>query len=242
MTYKIYIQAQNGFPVEWCTSAYMGFRAKQSDIYFFENINEVPISKYVILVASIENTNTYLKELGLPPKLALNIPDELMCYTGRYIQYMTVGEFKNQYPSNDMFPLFVKPNKYSKEFIGGIVESKESFNNCFYDVSNDKELLVSEIVNFVSEYRGYVIDKELRGIKHYKGDFRIFPDMTVIDSAISDYTSQPIGYSIDFGITDDGRTLLVECNDGYSLGNYGLNDVTYSTLLARRWIEMTKNI
>lgn len=70
----------------------------------------------------------------------------------------------------------------------------------------------------------------------------MFPDMTIIDSAIKDYISQPIGYSIDFGITDDGRTLLVECNDGYSLGNYGVNDVTYSTLLARRWIEMIKNI
>lgn len=155
---------------------------------------------------------------------------------------MTVSEFKNKHISNDMFPIFVKPNKYSKEFIGGVAESKQSFNNCFYDVSDDKELLVSEVVNFVSEYRGYVIDKELRGIKHYQGDFRVFPDMTIIDSAIKDYISQPIGYSIDFGITDDGKTLLVECNDGYSLGNYGLNDVTYSTLLARRWIEMTKNI
>ena len=64
MTYKVYIQAQNNFPIaDWAVSAYMGFRAKQSDIYFFEDINEVPISKYVILVASIENTNIYLKTI-----------------------------------------------------------------------------------------------------------------------------------------------------------------------------------
>lgn len=125
MTYKVYIQAQNNFPIaDWAVSAYMEFRAKQSDIYFFEDINEVPISKYVILVASIENTNIYLKELGLSPKLALNIPSELYKYAGRYIQYMTVGEFKNKHISNDMFPIFVKPNKYSKEFIGGVAESK----------------------------------------------------------------------------------------------------------------------
>ena len=70
------------------------------------------------------------------------------------------------------------------------------------------------------------------------GDFRIFPDMNVIDNAIMDYKSQPAGYSIDFGITSDGRTLLIECNDGWSLGNYGLNDVTYSTLLAKRWVQL----
>lgn len=238
MIYKVYIQAQDGFPVAWCTSAFVGFRAKQSDIYFFEDINEVPISKYVILVASIENTNTYLQSLGLPPKISLNIPEELISYAGREIQFMTVGDFKKL----NKFPIFVKPNGRSKEFIGGVVEKQSTIDNCFHDVDDSRPVLVSEVVNFVSEYRGYVIDGELRGIKHYSGDFRVFPDMKIIDQAIKDYTLQPVGYSIDFGITDDGRTLLIECNDGWSLGNYGLNDVTYSTLLARRWIEMTKNL
>ncbi len=29
-------------------------------------------------------------------------------------------------------------------------------------------------------------------------------------------------FSMDFGLTDDGRTLLIEVNDGYSIGCYGL--------------------
>lgn len=239
MNYKIYIQSINGFPIgDWACSAYLGFKSKQADIYFFEDINEVPISKYVILVSSIENTNVYLESLGLPPKMGLNIPIELMKYADRDIRYMTVGEFKKL----NVFPIFVKPNGKAKEFIGGVVEKQSTVDNAFFGVSDDKLAMVSEVVNFVSEYRGYVIDKELKGIKHYSGDFRIFPDMNIIDQAIKDYTSQPAGYSIDFGITDDGRTLLVECNDGWSLGNYGLNDVTYSTLLTKRWLQLTKDI
>ena len=74
------------------------------------------------------------------------------------------------------------------------------------------------------------------------GSFRVFPDMNIVDAAISEYKSQPAGYSIDFGVTNDGRTLLIECNDGWSLGNYGLNDVTYSTLLAKRWLQLMATI
>ena len=244
MTYKIYIQAQNGFPIsDWAASAYFGFRQKQSDIYFFEDIEQVPVSKYVILIASIENTNVYLEKLRLPPKMSINIPQELISYAGREISFMTLGEFKKM----DKFPIFVKPNGRSKEFIAGVVDNKKVLEYAFYGIDDDRPVLVSEVVDFVSEYRGYVIGGELKGIKHYAGDFRMFPDMGVIDQAIKDYVTQPIGYSIDFGVVIDvgnkkQDTLLIEINDGFALGNYGLNDVTYSTLLARRWIQMINKI
>ena len=238
MNYKIYIQAFNNFPIaDWAVDAYLGFKQKQADIYFFENIEEVPVSKNVILVAFIEDTNKYLNKLGLPPKHALNIPVELMKYAGREIRYMSMKEFKQ----DRKLPIFVKPNRRSKEFGAGVITKEESRQMFFNDVTDDTPVLVSDVVDFVSEYRGYVIDKELKGIKHYLGDFRIFPDIGIIDQAIKDYTTQPVGYSIDFGVTGDGRTLLVECNDGWSLGNYGLDHVTYSTLLARRWLQLIQN-
>lgn len=239
MNYKIYIQSMNNFPIaDWAVSAYMGFREKQSNIIFFEDIEEVPTSKYNIVVAYIEDTNKYLERMGLSPKMALNIPTELEKYTGREIKYMTMKEFKE----DPILPIFVKPARKSKEFQAGVITKPDSKKFFFGSHPDDTPVLVSEVVDFVSEYRGYVIDGELKGIKHYMGDFRIFPDMKIIDSAISEYKSQPAGYSIDFGVTSDGRTLLIECNDGWSLGNYGLNDVTYSTLLAKRWIQLMSEI
>lgn len=239
MKYKVYIQAFNNFPIaDWAVSAYMGFREKQMDIIFFEDIDEVPVSKYNILVAYIEETNKYLEKLGIERKRALNIPIDLFSYAGRELFLATLGDLRKGLVE---LPIFVKPAIYSKAFIAGVITKPETIY-AFKDFSDDTELFFSEVIDIVSEYRGYVIDGELKGLKHYMGNIRIFPDVTVIDNAISSYKNAPVGYSIDFGITRDGRTLLIECNDGWSLGNYGLNDVTYSTLLAKRWIELTKSV
>lgn len=225
----------NNFPIDdWAVSAYIGFKEKQANIIFFEEIEEVPSSPYNIVVAYIEDTNKYFERMGLPPKLALNIPKEIEKYAGREIRYMTMGEFKK----DTQIPVFVKPARRSKEFVSGVLTKQKNKEFFFNSHPDDTPVLVSEVVDFVSEYRGYVIDGVLKGIKHYIGDFRVFPDMNVVDSAINDYITQPAGYSIDFGITSDGRTLLIECNDGWSLGNYGLDHVTYSNLLAKRWIQL----
>lgn len=48
----------------------------------------------------------------------------------------------------------------------------------------------------------------------------------------------PAGCALDFGVTEDGRTLLIEMNDGYSLGFYGLEPALYARVLAARWAEL----
>jgi len=243
MDFKIYIQAANGFPIaDWAASAYMGFKEKGANVILFSQIEEVPLSRANIVVAFIQDTNKYIERLGGKPINALNIPPELMPYTGREIRYMT----KEQFMNDRVLPIFVKPNGLAKEYSDvltpGVLTKESSRTMFFNDVPDHCPLLVSEVVDFVSEYRGYVIDGQLKGIKHYQGDFRVFPDMKVIDKAIADYHTQPVGYAIDFGVTSDGRTLLIECNAGSSLGNYGLDDKTYSLLLAKYWIWMIKQI
>ena len=56
---------------------------------------------------------------------------------------------------------------------------------------------------------------------------------------MSDYKSAPNGFALDFGLTKDGRTILIEVNDGYSTGNFGLVSVDYAKLLSARWAEIT---
>lgn len=43
---------------------------------------------------------------------------------------------------------------------------------------------------------------------------------------------------MDICVTDDGRTLLVEFNDTYSLGCYGLNDIQCAKLISARWSQL----
>ncbi len=52
-----------------------------------------------------------------------------------------------------------------------------------------------------------------------------------------EYRDAPAGYGIDFGVTADRQTLLVEVNDGYALGCYGLQHDLYAQLLSARWSE-----
>lgn len=249
MEYKIFIESFNKFPIDSnAVSAYLGFKEKQASVFLFEDFEELedrPISRTNIIVGYIQTIRKYFDLLGVTVNDNFSIPPELEKYLGRKITYTTLGEFKR----TAKVPVFIKPTR-TKEFVAGVITKLENIPFFFKDkpdekmdfdptyVPDDTSVLLSEVVDFVSEYRCYVIDGELKGIKHYMGDIRVFPNTAVIDLAISDFTTAPVGYAIDFGITRDGRTLLVEANDGWGLGNYGLNDVTYSTLLAKRWLQI----
>jgi len=236
---KIYIQGVNGFPAQdWCVSAYMGFRAKGGEIKLYEDIKYVPTSRDILLVGPIDDTIAYFKRLGFTNiPTALNIPAELKQYAGRELNYMTMAEFRKQ----TKFPIFVKPNAIAKEFVAGVMFTPEDVVTIHKEVPDDMPVMTSEVVDFISEYRCYVIKGELVGILFYLGDLRVFPDVKIIDAAIADFKSAPAGYSLDFGITSDGRTLLIEAQDGWSLGNYGLEDKEYTKLLSSRWLEILKN-
>ncbi len=240
MNYKAYISALNNFPdSDDGLFAMLGFKEAQIDIVFFEDIEEVPKSKYNIVVGGINQINSYLSRFGIEPKQALNIPDELNHerYLKRKVTYTTMGEFRK---TKIIAPVFIKPNGLSKEFIAGVMTKQETMN-AFNDVADDRPILLSEVIDIVSEYRCYVYDKKLQGIHWYQGDFKIFPDIKLTEEMIAAYKSQPAGFSLDVGVTKDGHTVLVECNDGWALGNYGLQASKYTTLLMKRWMEIFKS-
>ena len=242
MNYKIYIQSLNNFPIaDWAVSAYQGFRDKQANIIFFEDIEEVPVSKANIVVAFIEDTNKYLEKLGLPPKQALNIPWQLKreAYLKRRIESCTM-RIVIENNTSEHWPLFIKPDGKAKEFVAGVVKNQRDATLYFNNIPLDTKILCSEVVDFVSEYRCYIINGVLKGMKHYLGDPFLVPNKDKVLQMIADYTEAPAGYSLDVGILSTGETVLVECNDGWSLGNYGLDHSIYSTLLATRWREMIK--
>ena len=64
-------------------------------------------------------------------------------------------------------------------------------------------------------------------------------DENIVLSAIDEFKNSPVSYSLDFGVTDDGKTLLVEANDTHSLGNYGLHPFQYARIISSRWAQMT---
>lgn len=243
MEHKVYIQSDNGWPLQdWLISAYMGFKEKGATVILFEDIEEIPKSRTNIVVAYIEDTRIYFEKMGIKLNENFSYPAELEKYYGRKIWTSTMGEFK----ANPVAPVFIKP-AFNKQFVSGPVTNIKNIPFLFKDdpedpsyAPDDAPAILAEMIDFVSEYRCYVADGELLAIQHYMGDIRIFPDVKVIDAALADYTTQSAGFALDFGITRDGKTLVVEANDGWSLGNYGLKDTVYARLLATRWRQIMK--
>ena len=102
----------------------------------------------------------------------------------------------------------------------------------------DTEVYCSEVVDFVSEWRCFLLYGRVIGIQYYYGNQDAHYDRAIIDAAVSAFPNMPAGCALDFGVTSDGRTLLIEMNDGYSLGTYGLEDTLYARLLSARWAEL----
>lgn len=140
----------------------------------------------------------------------------------------------------DNWNVFIKPVE-DKKFTGVVVRGTKDLVGCG-TYGEDPEILCSEVVNFVTEWRCFVRHGKILDIRRYKGNWRLHFDYKVVENLVLHYKSAPNGYAVDFGLTDKGDTLLIEVNDGYDLGHYGLFSLDYAKLLSARWSELTSTI
>jgi hypothetical protein len=106
-------------------------------------------------------------------------------------------------------------------------------------------LLCSEVVTWKSELRAFVLRGKVVGIRHYLGDPSVLVDGAVVQEAVGSFEASGeamAGYGIDFGVLATGETALVEVNEGYGFGSYGLEDAAYTDLPIARWCELTQGV
>lgn len=236
---NIYIRTIKGQIVDdWIFAANLGSQLRGLNVILFDDITKVPKDKFVITF--IDETIEYFKicKVNIPPPL--NIPNELLEYTKRTINNMSFKSFLDGYITLK-FPLFIKPSEKLKSFPSGVINNKSSIPYILNDVTDFKqEIMISTVVEMVSEYRCFVFKGELIGLKHYLGNFELFPNIATIKEMIYKYKSAPISYSLDVAINNNNETILVECNDAWSLGNYGFDCQVYIKFLFERWREIFK--
>jgi len=238
---KAYVQIHRGeFANEATYVFFQGaeFISMPMEKFDVKDIGNLDITKDTVIAGGITAVRHGLSIIGatLPPPL--DIPDELIPYTKRNIQNTTIKKAME----NATFPLFVKPKK-PKLFTGAVSSCKEELEIFkFLAIEGDElEIQTSSVVNFVSEYRAFVIGGHMYDCRKYSGDYRAIPDFDFIEETIKNYKSQPIAYGIDFGVTDKGETMLIEANDGYSLGTYGFDCYNYFRMVCMRWNELLNN-
>lgn len=233
---RAFIQSdKNGIPCSYnFMNAFQGFREMGFETVMFSNHGELHGNQPEdVVIGYVDTTRYALERFGITAP-EMDYPNELSEYLGRKIWSAKINDIAG---SPELWPVFVKPVE-DKQFTGVVVNSpKDLIGAGIY--GQNQSVLCSEVVSFVSECRCFVRYGKILDVRHYRGDWRVRPDPSVIEKAVHDFTSSPAGYAIDFGLTDKGSTLLIEVNDGYALGCYGLFYLDYAKLLSARWAELT---
>lgn len=168
--------------------------------------NMIPVGS-LSFVFEYMKTHLQIDEQAIKP---LNIPTELCkpLFLQRSVYFAHPHEIKCQKE------IFVKSNERYKFFADIITNST---------MLPSGEYLVSEVIELESEWRVFVHQGEMVGLKHYAGDFRKFPDVPMIDAMINEYKSSPLAYTLDVGIHSKG-TCVIEVHPFVSCGLYGFQD------------------
>jgi hypothetical protein len=181
---------------------------------------------------------------GIEPPEPIDYPEELSNFLGRDVKKTTLREMHDRFVASELLPggstpVFVKPVEH-KLFTGHTVERFSHLAETS-DLPRDTSVWVSSVVDFVSEYRCFVHGGSLVDIRRYFGDAWTLPDKKTVIAMIRAYENAPAFYGLDVGVTRGGETLLVEVNDGWALGHYGMSPLAYTEGVVARWEEMTRD-
>jgi hypothetical protein len=235
---KAYIRHSTDREVETinCVNAAYGFRLMGWEIETFESVAElIDLQPDEVVVGYIRDIHAALTQLEIQPPSPIDYPPELAEFLGRKIWLDRVNNIAEH---SELWNVFIKPANTCKKFTGRLITISKDLIGCG-DESEDSEIWCSEPVKFMTEWRCFVRYNHILGVHFYRGDWRSQFDAKIIEAAVAAYESAPAAYTIDFGVTDTGKTLLVEVNDGYATGAYGLPPLYYAQFLASRWAEMT---
>jgi hypothetical protein len=238
----VYVEAKNGNPTNFSQyKAWDGFRWRQFKTALIESEQilegRVPLTPDVLVVGGLRCLREVFRQLRVALPVFSDLPECLLAYRGRRVWHSTLGQLRIETRSNGSLPIFFKPLGAWKLFPAQILTDSNGLQP-FENLPDDTGVLVSDCVHFLSEWRCFVCQGRIFGLSHYEGDCLLYPDASVVRGAIDDFRQDaPAAYAIDFGITADGRTLLVEVNNGYALGSYGLRPLPYSEMLEAWWLE-----
>jgi hypothetical protein len=215
-----YIQAENGIPAaDPFYRAWDGFRKRGIRCELFETKQleqrALPLSRETLVAGGVPVVEVALTAIGVAVPSADNLPTALAKYRGRRVWTSTWGELRAQYgKKGPPEPLWVKSLRRNKGAPSLAIYEAEDMDAASA-LPDGYEVLVSEYVTFVSEWRCFVRHGEVIDLCRYQGDVFRFPDAQVVKEAIAAHRQvAPAGYGIDFGVLTDGRTVLVEVNEG----------------------------
>lgn len=228
-------------------NALYGFREMGAEIVSYYEIKDIlaNLKKEDIVLDYISQVQAVFDKFGRIYDMP-NYPDVLKKYLKRKVWKDTINSIscnENKWSKG----YFVKPIK-DKAFTGKIISSIKDLVGCG-SCYEDYEVLVSEPLDIRAEWRGFVYYDKLIDLRPYGAVFNndyIYHnyDINIVKNIMNDFCTwkdRPNACSIDIAVVnkdDKEETVLVECNDCYALGCYGLNSIMYAKMISARWSQI----
>lgn len=237
---KCYVRHRDNYPETVCQDyARRGFWELGIEVVPFEGFGDIEEIKdfgpTVGISGYIGDVHAALTKLGKPIPSNFDYPDELKTWWNRNIWKSTLDEVR---ASTNRF--FVKPIE-QKAFTGFVWENDATSRKRIVTCDDFTEVWCSDVLDFRAEYRVFVLDGKVLDARLYKGKWNMVPNSwNPVEVMIYYFKSAPRAYCLDVGVIENGSIALVEVNDGFAFGPYGLLPTLYARMLSARWSEMTK--
>lgn len=230
----IYIQSKDNIPHHFDAACAL-YGCEESGLNYklisFDDISKFKnLIKNNLFVGSVEFMKEVFKNVGIEN---VRVPRN----SNREYTKMTVSEAIELSKTKK---IFIKPFDI-KLFTGFVMEG--FVYSCLNKIENEAVMVYDVFKSdIISEWRLYIHKNKIVDSRNYSGDFMIYPNHEYILSVIKENHDFPIAYTIDIGILENGNNVVIEFNDMWSIGNYGIPNDLYIKLLRDRYFEIMNKI
>ena len=227
-------------------NAMFGFREMGAELIPYHSLDEIyeKVERNDIVLDYLNQCNAIFHKFGVDPYLP-DYPDVFRNYLGRKVWHDMINSIAND-ERKWSAGYFVKPVR-GKVFTGKIISSISDLVGCG-NWSEDYEVLVSEPLKILAEWRCFILYDRLLDVRPYglllddsRNGYYYHYDAAVLRRMLTTFEKwpdRPAACAMDICYTAEGKTLLVEFNDAYALGSYGLPEIYYAKMISARWSQL----
>lgn len=187
------------------------------------------ITKNNLFVGSVEFMRAVFNLVGVDDP---RVPEN----SNRPFEVITLGEAKFRAKSGEK--LFIKPFEI-KLFTGFVIDQMQ--HTSINGIPDDTKLMAYKPFEhrIESEWRCYIFNNRVEYIGNYSGDLYVNIDGSYLNKVIDENKDKfPCAYTIDIGVLSNGENVVIEYNDMWAIGNYGMPNDIYLRMLKKRYQEI----
>ena len=178
---------------------------------FLESFSPEHLKTNCIPVGSVEFCLDWYRQMGVPSVAPLNIPEFLDPLVKRWI-------FRGNFTASG-----------TKCFGKSMTTIKSDMNGWYTEYHGCEPMqFTKEVKNICSEWRLFICDGEILGMKCYAGQAYLPPDTRYCNAVVDavDKHSGLRAYTLDVMVLTDGTTDILELHDFFACGLYGFSNLT----------------